>query len=138
MTQLSYAKECHWMFGGERRCISSCKTNVILPTLLDKTQVYYWTKNVQKHPLCIDLTIPLQCWPLSEVCSMSLATSQYEQCLNFFMAAQRAFKSSSALPTVLNKKQANAFFHFLFITNKSNHHLCEGYSLLLLSASFSQ
>lgn len=68
-----------------------------------------------------ELTIPLQSWPLSGVYSMSLATGQYEQCLNVFMAAQWAFKYSSVLPTVLNKNQANVFSHFLLSLIRSNN-----------------
>lgn len=125
-------------FNDEFRCILSqvkqmqsyytCQVNLGFITGL---RIY------RNHLLQMELTIPLQCWPLSEVYSVSLATGQCEQCLNFFMAATWAFRRSSALPTVLNKKQADAFSHLLFITNKSNHQPYERYTLLLLSVFFS-
>lgn len=87
MTQSSYAKECLWIFCGKWRCISSCKTNVILPTLLSKTQVYYWTKNVQKHPLCIlflcnadpCLKFAAWAWPLANMDNVSISLWQLSE-----------------------------------------------------------
>lgn len=91
-----------------------------------------------RNHLQIELTIPLQCWPLSGVYSMSLATGQNEQCLNFFMAAQWAFKRSSALPTVLTKKQANTFLISFSSLIRATINLMKDIVCFYFQLSFSQ